>query len=170
MIGFCSDARERLANLRPRRLERIVPTALALILAAGWAWREVAFARTHAELLRSATVTLSQVPMSDFLDQGKATGKIGLYINGDTPASTKFVTGRFVLDPGKAPHPAHQHPEEEVLIVESGTGTIVCDGQTTEVGPGSVMFTTPNAMHGITNTGSSPMVYYFIKWQPQPKN
>src|SRR4051812_11497308 len=99
MIGFRFPARERLANLPPRRVGRVVPTALALILAAGWAWREVAFARTHAEYLRSATVTLSQVPMGDFFDQGKATGKVGLYFKGDTPASTKFATGRFVLDP-----------------------------------------------------------------------
>ena len=40
---------------------------------------------------------------------------------GDTPASTKFVTGRFVLDPGKTPHPPHTHAEEEVMVIESGT-------------------------------------------------
>src|SRR5438132_338926 len=101
MAGFDSQAGERRARLHHQRITRVLPTVLALLLAAGWAWREVAFARTNAELLRSSTVTLSQVPMNDFLDQGKATGKIGFYFRGDSPASTKFVTGRFVLDPGK---------------------------------------------------------------------
>jgi mannose-6-phosphate isomerase-like protein (cupin superfamily) len=79
------------------------------------------------------------------------------------------VTGRFVLDPGKTPHAPHTHAEEEVMIVDSGSGEIFCDGKTTLVGPGSVMFTTPNAPHGITNTGDKPLVFYFVKWTSRPR-
>jgi mannose-6-phosphate isomerase-like protein (cupin superfamily) len=79
------------------------------------------------------------------------------------------VTGRFILQPGKTPHAPHTHVEEEVMIVESGTGEIFCDGKTTKVGPGSVMFTTPNVSHGITNTGSEPLVFYYVKWAPGAK-
>ena len=50
------------------------------------------------------------------------------------------------------------------MIVESGVGEIFCDGKTTKVGPGSVMFTTPNASHGIKNTGETPIVFYYVKW------
>jgi mannose-6-phosphate isomerase-like protein (cupin superfamily) len=50
------------------------------------------------------------------------------------------------------------------MIIESGHGEILCDGTTTKVGPGSVMYTTPNAPHGITNTGREPIVFYYIKW------
>src|SRR5262249_39076870 len=105
-----------------------------------------------------------QVKMNEYQYEGKPCGQIGLYVNGDTPASAKFVTGRFVLDPGKTPHPPHTHVEEEVMVVESGRGEIFCDGKTTKVGPGSVMYTTPNAPHGIVNTGDTPIVFYFIKW------
>ena len=73
------------------------------------------------------------------------------------------------IDPGKTPHAPHTHVEEEIMIVESGRGEIFCDGKTTKVGPGSVMFTTPNAPHGITNTGETPLVFYFVKWAPRPK-
>ena len=52
---------------------------------------------------------------------------------------------------------------------ESGTGEIFCDGKTTKVGPGSVMYTTPNAPHGITNTGKEPIVFYFVKWEGAAK-
>jgi mannose-6-phosphate isomerase-like protein (cupin superfamily) len=141
-----------------------LPTALALLLAAGWAAREVAFARERAAELESKTVTLDQVTMDEYKYEDMPCGQIGLYVQGDTPASSKFVTGRFVLDAGKSPHPPHTHVEEEVMVVESGHGEIICDGKTTKVGPGSVMYTTPNAPHGIVNTGETPLVFYFVKW------
>ena len=97
-------------------------------------------------------------------DKDEQVGKNGVYLSGDTPASTKFATGRFILEPGKTPHAPHTHIEEEVMIIESGHGEIFCDGKTTKVGPGSVMYTTPNTSHGITNTGSEPIVFYYIKW------
>jgi mannose-6-phosphate isomerase-like protein (cupin superfamily) len=147
----------------------VIPSALALILGLGWATREVAFAVERADLLRSQTVTLEQVAMKEFRYEDQPVGKIGIYVNGDTPGSSQFVTGRFVLEPGKTPHAPHVHPEEEVMIVESGHGEIICDGKTTHVGPGSVMFTTPNVAHGINNTGKTPLVFYFVKWAPGPK-
>jgi mannose-6-phosphate isomerase-like protein (cupin superfamily) len=137
---------------------------LSLVLAAGWSYREVAFAIGPAREVSSGTINLDGVEMNAFADKGEPVGKIGIYVSGDTPASSKFVTGRFVLSPGKSPHAPHTHLEEEVMIVESGNGEIFCDGKTTKVGPGSVMFTTPNASHGITNTGSEPIVFYFVKW------
>ncbi len=136
----------------------------------GWASRELAFAREKAEALRSGTFTIDSVKMEPHTDKGQVVGSAGLYLAGDTPASTKFVTGRFVLPAGKTPHAPHTHAEEEVMIIESGNGEIFCDGKTTKVGPGSVMYTTPNASHGITNTGDTPIVFYFVKWEAKPKS
>ena len=138
---------------------------LTLILAAGWAFREVAFALDGPKQLTSATINLDQVEMVSASDKGQTVGKIGVYLTGDTPASNKFVTGRFTLPAGKSPHDPHTHPEEEVMIIESGHGEILCDGKTTKIGPGSVMYTAPNAQHGITNTGDEPIVFYFVKWE-----
>src|SRR5262249_17077341 len=138
--------------------------ALALILAAGWSCREVVFALNQTRQVTSATINFDHLPMTALADKGEPVGKNGVYLAGDTPASTKFVTGRFVLLPGKSPHPPHTHPEEEVMIIESGHGEIFCDGKTTKIGPGSVMYTTPNAPHGITNTGGEPIVFYYVKW------
>jgi mannose-6-phosphate isomerase-like protein (cupin superfamily) len=158
----------------PRRFRRLRsiktsgPWVVAAALALGWLARETVLATERAETVPSATVTLDKVEMKEFRDAGKAVGKVGVYLSGDTPGSTKFVTGRFVLDPGQTPHPPHTHAEEEVMVIESGTGEIVCDGKTTKIGPGSVMYTTPNAPHGIVNTGNTPIVFYFIKWAGKP--
>jgi mannose-6-phosphate isomerase-like protein (cupin superfamily) len=138
---------------------------LALVLAAGWSYREVAFALQQTRAVSSATMNLDQIQPSNAAHQGETVGTNGVYFVGDTPASTKFITGRFTLSPGKTPHAPHTHPEEEVMIVESGHGEIFCDGKTTKVGPGSVMYTTPNASHGIVNTGGEPIVFYYIKWE-----
>ena len=72
---------------------------LALALASGWAARERAFARERADSLKSATITLEQVKMDEFRYNGEPVGSAGGYLSGDTPASTKFITGRFVLSP-----------------------------------------------------------------------
>ena len=69
-----------------------------------------------------------------------------------------------MLDPGSTPHPPHQHPEEEFLIVASGTGEIECAGKTTQVGPGAMMYCAGNTIHGITNTGKVPLTFYWSKW------
>lgn len=150
------------------RARQLFPFAFAMVLGVGWAGREVVFAADRAALLHSATVNLGAVEMKEFKADDKSVGKLGIYLSGDTPASTKFVTGRLVLDAGKSPHPPHAHPEEEVMIIESGTGEIFCDGKTTPVGPGSVMYTTPQSSHGIVNTGDKPIVFYFIKWASKP--
>jgi mannose-6-phosphate isomerase-like protein (cupin superfamily) len=138
--------------------------AVALVLALGWSYREVAFAFERAKEVSSGTINLDQLEMASFKDKDELVGKNGVYLSGDTPASTKFATGRFILEPGKTPHAPHTHVEEEVMIIESGHGEIICDGKTTKVGPGSIMYTTPNTSHGITNTGSDPIVFYYIKW------
>ena len=139
---------------------------LTLVLAAGWSYREVAFARDGPERTSRPPRSISiKSRWSPRTDKGETVGKNGVYLAGDTPASTKFVTGRFTLPAGKTPHAPHTHPEEEIMIIESGHGEILCDGKTTKIGPGSVMYTTPNAQHGITNTGDEPIVFYYVKWE-----
>ncbi len=78
--------------------------ALALVLAACWSYRELAFALEAPRQLASTTINLDQVEMATATDKGETVGKNGVYLAGDTPASTKFVTGRFTLPAGKTPH------------------------------------------------------------------
>jgi len=153
--------------ITPIRSSTLIPTLLALSLAFGWAWREVARAREGAATIASKTMILDEVSMSVYEDEGRPVGKIGLYFNGETEESQSLVTGRFVIDPGETPHPPHVHPDEEILIVESGHGEIFCEGKTTKVGPGSVMYSAPNVPHSITNTGEEPLTFYFMKWIPK---
>jgi mannose-6-phosphate isomerase-like protein (cupin superfamily) len=90
--------------------------------------------------------------------------KVFVYYNGPTDQLSGVSAGACVLDPGMSPHPIHQHPEEEFLIVGEGTGEIECDGKVTKVGAGAMMYCAGNTWHGITNTGKTPMTFYWSKW------
>lgn len=90
--------------------------------------------------------------------------RVFVHYNGPTVQLSGMCTGMAVLDPGATPHPPHQHPEEEFLIVTEGTGEIECGGKITQVGPGSIMYCDGNVVHGITNTGKVPMTFYWSKW------
>src|SRR5262245_56190577 len=83
---------------------------------------------------------------------------------GPTDQLSGLCAGMCVVDPGSTPHPPHQHPEEEFMIVASGTGEIVCGGKVTHVGPGAVMYCAGDVIHGITNTGKVPLTFYWSKW------
>ena len=90
--------------------------------------------------------------------------RVFVHYNGPTDQLSGMCTGMAVLDPGATPHPPHTHPEEEFMIVADGTGEIFCDGNTTQVGPGSIMYCAGNVSHGILNTGKVPMTFYWSKW------
>jgi mannose-6-phosphate isomerase-like protein (cupin superfamily) len=90
--------------------------------------------------------------------------KVYVYYNGPTDQLSGVSAGACVLEPGVSPHPPHQHAEEEFLIVGEGTGEIECDGKVTTVGPGAIMYCAGNTWHGITNTGTMPMTFYWSKW------
>ena len=68
------------------------------------------------------------------------------------------------LNPGQVPHAPHKHPDEEVLCLKEGTLEAYEDGQTTRVGPGSVLFFASNHLHGVKNVGTTPATYFIVKW------
>jgi hypothetical protein len=39
------------------------------------------------------------------------------------------------------------------------------EGKITKCGPGSMMYSAANKLHGIVNTGKTPHLFYFYKWQ-----
>lgn len=153
-----------LSQLLRNHKSTLAVSAVALALAGGWATRENAHAQDKAKAVASHTINLGDVKLKEFVYEGKPRGEVGIYAEGDTAGTRNFVVGVFRLKPGEEPHPIHTHPEEEVMIVTGGKGEISCDGKTTKVAAGSVMYTTPNAPHGIKNTGDDALTFYFVKW------
>jgi mannose-6-phosphate isomerase-like protein (cupin superfamily) len=49
------------------------------------------------------------------------------------------------------------------MIIASGTGEIEVIGLTISLEPGDMMYAEANVLHGIKNTGSTVMDFYFTK-------
>ena len=92
-------------------------------------------------------------------------GDLRIYFDGPTDQLRSMTAGSLLLKPGMSPHPPHQHPEEEFMVVTEGTGEITVGGKTTKVGPGSMMYSAANHVHGVLNTGKTPLLFYFYKWK-----
>lgn len=91
-------------------------------------------------------------------------GELTIFFDGKTDDLKSLIAGTLLLYPGQEPHPPHQHPEEEIMIVTEGQGTILVGGKTYQVANGSVMFSEANKLHGVKNTGSQPLRFYYMKW------
>lgn len=74
--------------------------------------------------------------------------------------------GTLTIEPG-AGVPVHRDPTEEYIYVLEGTGTMVIDGQTYDVGPGTIVYMPANAEVSFTN-GAERMVAVQIFAGPLP--
>jgi quercetin dioxygenase-like cupin family protein len=92
-------------------------------------------------------------------------GDLRIYYEGATDQLKAMTAGSLRLHPGATPHPPHSHPEEEIMLITEGTGDITVDGKPMKVGPGVMMYCAANKLHGIVNTGKTPLLFYFWKWQ-----
>jgi mannose-6-phosphate isomerase-like protein (cupin superfamily) len=91
-------------------------------------------------------------------------GEIRVYFDGPTDQLKAMTGGSLLLNPGMEPHPPHQHPEEEMMVITEGTGELFVDGKWLPVGPGGMMYCAANKSHGIRNTGKVPILFYYYKW------
>lgn len=92
-------------------------------------------------------------------------GDLRIYYDGPTDQLKAMTAGSLRLKPGTSPHPPHQHPEEEFMVITEGTGDVSVEGKITKVGPGTMMYCAANKLHGIVNTGKTPLLFYFYKWK-----
>jgi XRE family transcriptional regulator, regulator of sulfur utilization len=95
-----------------------------------------------------------------------ATGERREFFAGKTATMDRLTCHVTTLKAGEAPHPPHQHPEEELIIVKEGTLEAMQKGRTTKLGPGSVIFEASNDLHGLRNVGATPASYFVIKFWP----
>ena len=105
-----------------------------------WDWNKLAVKKTDVgeirDLVRRPTATLDELEM--------------------------HVT---TLNPGLASHPPHTHPNEELVIIDTGTVETLSGGKWERLGPGSVIFNASNSPHALRNVGDMPATYHVINWK-----
>ena len=85
--------------------------------------------------------------------------------NGTTHSGFLMDAHETDLEPGKEPHPPHNHVHEEMLIVISGLVDYTVAGVTTRLGPGSVGFAASNDEHGVRNNSDTRARYAVIAFR-----
>jgi quercetin dioxygenase-like cupin family protein len=91
-------------------------------------------------------------------------GDLRVFFEGPTEQLKSMTAGSLSLKPGREPHPPHHHPDEEFMIVTEGAGEILVGGKRYQVTAGSMMYTEANQLHGVKNTSSAPLLFYYYKW------
>lgn len=67
------------------------------------------------------------------------------------------------IAPGTSAHPPHTHAGVEGFYILSGNGTLeVEDGTEISVGPNQVVTVDAARLHGLVNSGSTPLKYIVI--------
>lgn len=68
-----------------------------------------------------------------------------------------------IVEPGKATHAPHRHPEDEFFFVLEGTAEFFLNGERREVGAYTSLYCPPDSLHGIRNAGDTVLKYLVIK-------
>jgi XRE family transcriptional regulator, regulator of sulfur utilization len=98
----------------------------------------------------------------DMVDKPNAVGSVRTVCSAPTATLENLEIHISTLNPGLMSHPPHKHPNEELIIVRTGTVETLSNGTWIRVGPGSVVFNGSNQLHGFKNVGTEPAVYHVI--------
>ena len=137
---------------------------------------DVTLARTDTDNVREmgAPIWPSWIKTLDLpLEESKELGwRIFSIFNGSTAIMKMLESHVSVLSAGKTPHPPHQHPEEEFILVLSGEVEIIrADGPPSQkhtvsrAGPRYVIYHPSGQYHTIRSIGPGPATYVVFKWQ-----
>ncbi len=115
-------------------------------------------AKQDRVLDQSQTFQYAQLPVTN-LPNGGTQRKV---ISGVLPTGEYIEVHETVLPAGKMPHPPHRHRNSEVLFIREGKLEFLNNGKPEPVGPGGVVFTASNVLHGLRNVGDTPASYFVI--------
>ena len=121
---------------------------------------------TRADVTSTPILHSSVFNWSDFKIETTKYGARRDAFDARTATLSELACHITTLNPGQAPHAAHHHPEEELLVVKEGTLQVIQNGVTNQAGPGAIIFQASNEEHGVRNIGSTPVTYYVFKFVP----
>jgi len=82
--------------------------------------------------------------------------------DGVTTRGQRITAHISELAPGQAPHPPARQKHEEIIILREGTLEVTLNGETSTIGPGSVIFIPFEELAGWKNSGTTVAQYYVV--------
>jgi len=69
------------------------------------------------------------------------------------------------LNAGLVSHSPHKHPQEELILIRKGNGTVLIGDVTKPVAEGDLIFFASASLHALKNTGTEPLEYFALQFQ-----
>lgn len=105
------------------------------------------------------------------LEKNEQNGRISRPIfEGSTTHLEYYEIHATTIPPKTAPHPAHSHLDEELLIVKEGALEVTAGDEVKILGPKSIALIQPNEVHGFRNAGDIPATYYVLRYRSKSGN
>ncbi len=118
-------------------------------------------AQTNTKPVMGSTV----IDLSSVKAVTNAYGSVRKFFDGPTATLQRLECHVTTVNPGKASHLPHHHPEEEIVIIREGSVEALINGEWKHLGPGSVVFNACNITHDMRNAGDIPAVYHVFEWR-----
>jgi quercetin dioxygenase-like cupin family protein len=83
-------------------------------------------------------------------------------MHGTLPTGEYVEVHETMLPPGQMPHPPHKHRNTEFVLIREGHVEFLNEGKAEPMGPGDVVYTASERMHGMKNTGDTPALYFVV--------
>ncbi|AKD56463.1 cupin domain-containing protein [Spirosoma radiotolerans] len=109
--------------------------------------------------VESAVYAWAQAPVTN-----KSTSEQRVILEGSSTDFSHIKIHATTLLPKQAPHPAHKHDDEELLIIKEGKLTVTMAGKSKTLGAGSIALFMPGDEHGFENKEDSPATYYVMRY------
>ncbi|MVM31356.1 cupin domain-containing protein [Spirosoma sp. HMF4905] len=119
-----------------------------------------------AQSIESKTYVWAEAPVTKQANSEQRT-----LLEGSTTDFSHLKVHATTLLPHQAPHPAHKHDEEELIIIKEGKLTVTIEGKTKTLGVGSIALMMPGDEHGFENKEDTPATYYVMRYaSKEPKD
>ena len=100
------------------------------------------------------------------------TGARATIFEASTPTLDKFHCHVSTLNPGENTGAPHRHPQEELVVIKTGTLEVNINGRIETAETGSMIFYAANELENMRNPGNVPATYYVFQFftPATPKN
>ncbi|MGP8247522.1 MAG: cupin domain-containing protein [Bryobacteraceae bacterium] len=98
----------------------------------------------------------------DLPESPQGNGEQRQFFDGKTDTGLAISLHETELPPGGAPHPAHRHAHDEIILIREGTLQVTIAGQSKNLGAGSVAYMASGDPHGVRNAGKTTARYYVL--------